>query len=129
VRGSLDALEGGREALYLASFVDDAADAGGPLTIDTLVHAQVQKKDEVRAYYRMMRRIVGQLDTTPLSIKGIGDFVIAEYMISGEQYAPLGYVPVPPDHEARLDIVDVIEMRDAKIAHVWRYDGADWPQP
>jgi hypothetical protein len=37
-------------------------------------------------------------------------------------------VPVPPDHEARLDIVDVVEMHDGKIAHVWRYDGPDWPQ-
>jgi ketosteroid isomerase-like protein len=121
IRASLDALEQNKEADYLDAFAD-------AVQIETPGHAKTQKKEDVRSYYRMMRRAIGQLDTTILSIRGIVDFVIVEYTISGEQYAPVGYVPVPPDHEARLDIVDVVEMHDGKIAHVWRYDGPDWPQ-
>ena len=31
-----------------------------------------------------------------------------------------GWVPFAPDRAVRLEIVDLIEMRDGKIAHIWR---------
>ncbi len=126
VRQTLDALEGGKEAPYLASFADD-------VVVETPLHPKTQKKDDVRAYYRLMRHAISQLDTTIVSIHGIGSYVIVEYMISGSQSAAIGYVPAPPNRQTQLDIVDVIELRDGpaprQISHVWRVDGPDWPQP
>ena len=45
-----------------------------------------------------------------------------EYSITGEQLAPIGWVPLQRDRVVRLHAVDVNEVRNAKIARVWRYD-------
>jgi hypothetical protein len=53
---------------------------------------------------------------------GVGKFAIVEYSVSGEQLGPIGWVPPKRDNVVRFEVVDVCEMRDGKIARVWRYD-------
>ncbi len=115
VHAKLDALEDRKEAAFYDAFTDDTV-------IESLTAAPVHGRDELKAYYKNLHKTIGQLDTTVANNWGIGDFVITEYTISGER---LGGGDPNADHSVRMYIVDVSEMRDGKIAHVWRYDGAD----
>lgn len=118
VREELDALEQAKEPEYLERFTDDVA-------VDSLVVPQLHGKDALKAYYRGIRHAIGQLDTAIENIWAIGSFVVVEYTISGEQVAPFGAVPTTSEHSLRLYVADVIQFQGEKIAHVWRYDGAD----
>ncbi len=116
VRGWLDALEGGNEAAYLAAATDD-------VTVETSERFQsVHGKDDLRAYFKMMRKAVGQLDTTVDNAWGIGSFVIVEYTVAGEQLGPLAWIPPQRDKVFRLDKVAIAEVSGGKISHVWKYD-------
>ena len=116
VRDSLDAFEQGKEADYLNAFTND-------VIIETLTAPPSHGKDDLRAYYRTSWRTIGQLDTTIANLWGIGSFAIVEYTISGD------VVGAAMPTSIRHYLLDVIEMREEKIAHVWRYDGADLPTP
>ncbi len=118
VHGALDALEERKEAAYYDAFTDDVA-------IDSLGAPPIHGKDELKAYYKAMHKSVGQLDTTVANNFGIGDFAVTEYTISGENIGP-GTNNPNADHSVRMYIVDVSQMRDGKIAHVWRFGGADF---
>ena len=69
-----------------------------------------------------MRASIGQLDTLVNNTLGAGAFVIVEYTISGEQQGPIGNIPFKSSQLVTLNVIDVVELRDHKIAHVWRYD-------
>jgi hypothetical protein len=121
-RAMLDALEQGKEADYVAAYAPS-------VELETLTKAKkTLKKDDIRAYYSTMRRSIGQLDTTIVSVHAVHQFVLLEYLISGEQYSAVGYTPAPADHAAWIEQAEVLEMTDNKIAHVWRYENPDWPQ-
>jgi hypothetical protein len=47
--------------------------------------------------------------------------VVVEYALNGEQIAALGWIPAGRDKVVTMQIVDVIELRDGKVAKVWRY--------
>ncbi len=111
----LDALENNMSA-YLAAMSDD-------VEVSTLERSQPARgKEDARAYYKAMHKAVGELDTSIRNAWGIGPFVIAEYFIMGEQRGSLGWIPVQHDTVLKLTVVDVMEMRERKIARVWRYD-------
>ncbi len=114
VRAQLDALEQGNEAAYLDVFTDD-------VVVDSLTSPASRGKDDMRAYYKTSRRTISQLDTTIANLWGIGPYAIVEYTISGDQ------LNAATPSSLRFFIVDVVQLRDEKIAHVWRYDGADLP--
>jgi hypothetical protein len=115
-RAPIDALEGASEAAYLASFADDAQ-------IDTPQRpTPLHGKDDLRAYFKSIRRAIGQLDTTIENAWSVGQFTIVEYSIAGEQIGPIAWIPALHDRVVRLQIVDIAELRDGKITHVWRYD-------
>lgn len=115
VRAWLDALETGSETAYLAGVTDDVeiSTAEKPLPM--------KGKRDATSYFRSMRRAIGQLDTTAQTVLGIGDFVVIEYTIGGEQLGPVDWLPLGPEHAFRLWVVDLVEMRGDKIAKVTRY--------
>jgi hypothetical protein len=53
---------------------------------------------------------------------GVGKFAIVEYSIAGEQIGPIQWIPAQRDKVVRFELVDICELRDGKIARVWRYD-------
>jgi steroid delta-isomerase-like uncharacterized protein len=115
-RAKLDALESNNEAGYLATMTDD-------IELHTLERGQPMRgKDDAKAYFRSMRKAITQLDTTIDDAWGVTTYAVVEYFIAGEQLGPLGWIPAQRDRVVRLQIVDVDEIRDGKIARVWRYD-------
>lgn len=116
VRGWLDALEAGNENAYLGAATDD-------VTVETSERFQsVHGRDDLRAYFKMLRKAVGQLDTTVDNAWGVGPYVVVEYTVAGEQLGALGWVPPQRDKVFRLDKVSIAEIAGGKISHVWKYD-------
>jgi ketosteroid isomerase-like protein len=116
---ALDALERKDLAHYVDAMTDD-------VEVYTLERAQPMRgKDDARAYFKAMHKAIGQLDTTVQNSWGVSDrteFAIVEYFIAGEQIGPLLWIPAQRDKVIRLEVVDIAEIRDGKIARVWRYD-------
>jgi hypothetical protein len=115
-RATIDALEKNDEAAYAATMTED-------VVVETLERAQPMRgREEERAYFRSMHRVIGMLDTTLDIAWGVTRYAVAEYFIAGEQIGPLGWVPLQRDNVVRLQVADVMEIRDGKVAHIWRYD-------
>ena len=115
VRTALDALEN-NEGAYLDSLTDD-------VEVHTLERTEPARgKDEARAHFKALHKAIAQLDTTMHNGWDVAQFGIVEYTIDGEQRGPLGWIPQQRDQVVRLHVVDVNEIRDGKIARVWRYD-------
>jgi ketosteroid isomerase-like protein len=115
-RATLDALEKNDEAAYVATMTDD-------VVVETLERAQPMRgREDLKAYFRAMHKAIGQLDTTLDNSLSAGRFAVAEYFVAGEQLGALGWIPAQRDKVLRLQVVDVMEIRDGKVAHVWRYD-------
>jgi ketosteroid isomerase-like protein len=122
VKTALDALESIDEPVYLDYFTDD-------IEITTLERDQpLRGKDgAVKAYFKAIHKALGGLDTTIQNRWSVSQFGIVEYAIFGEQLGAIGWVPqkLSPQkapHVVKLQVADVAEIRDGKIARVWRYD-------
>jgi len=117
VRAGIQALEDDNEAAYVGTMADD-------VEVTTLEGAEPSRgKAAARAWFRAMRGAIGHLDTLIENAWGIGPFVAVEYSISGEQRRPIGWViPARKDALIKMSVVDVVEIRDGKIARVSRYD-------
>jgi ketosteroid isomerase-like protein len=115
-RSWLDALEKKDLPRYLALMTDD-------VEIHTLERAQpVRGKEEAAALFKALHKAIGQLDTTIDNAYGISRFAVVEYFLAGEQLGSLGWLPAQPDKVLRFEVADVVEVRDGKIARVFRYD-------
>jgi ketosteroid isomerase-like protein len=115
VRTSLDALEND-ESAYVATMTDD-------VEVHALERADPARgKEAARAYFKGMHKAISQFDTTIDNGWAAGQFAIVEYTIDGEQVGPIGWIPPQRDKIVRLHVADVDEIRDGKIARVWRYD-------
>jgi hypothetical protein len=122
VKAWLQALEDGKEAAYAGSLADS-------VEIQTLERTSpLRGRDEARKYFRDVRGAVGQLDTTVNNAWTVGDYVVVEYGIDGEQIGPVKWIPllatqpVPATQLVHFDIVDICQVEDAHISKVWRYD-------
>jgi ketosteroid isomerase-like protein len=116
VRTALDALENTDENAYVDQMTEDGE-------IHSLERAEpLRGKEERRAYFHMLHKSIAQLDTTIANGWSVGPYAIVEYWIAGDQIAPIGWAPVQRDRVVRLHVVDVDEIRNGKIARVWRYD-------
>ncbi len=118
-RAWLDGLEKPDDTAYLAAMTDDV-----------LVESQhrpqpMHGKEDLKTYFKAMHRAIGELDTTVDNVLGIGKYAVVEYTINGEQVGPLVWIPAKSNRVVRLHVVDIVEIRDGKIAHVWRYDSPD----
>jgi ketosteroid isomerase-like protein len=116
VRASLDALENNDEAAYLNTMTDDVE------WVIPEVAEPLRGKAAPKGYFKNMRKALGQLDTQIDHALAAGPFVAVEYRITGEQKAPIGWVPLQKDALLALRVVDVTELRDGKIARVYRYE-------
>ena len=115
VRTALDALES-NEVAYLDALTDD-------VEIHTLERADpLRGKVQARAQFRALHKAIAQLDTTMRDGWTVAQFGIVEYTIDGEQRGPLGWIPPQRDQVVRLHVVDVNEIKEGKIARIWRYD-------
>ena len=116
-RKAVDDLEtGGDPSSYAAAFTDDAE-------VTTLERIQPMRgKEEAKAFFKAVHRSISQLDTTTDNSWGVGSYAIVEYTIDGQQVGPIGWVQPHAGNVVRLHVVDIDEMRDGKIARVWRYD-------
>src|SRR5581483_3477886 len=97
----------------LATMSDD-------VEVTTLVLSR-KGKAEARNYFRDRRKSIGNLDTSIDNIWGIGNYVVVEYHVVGEQRGPIGWVPAQKDTLIKMFTVDVMEIQNAKIARIWRY--------
>ncbi len=79
-------------------------------------------KSDAKVHYEGLHKAIGQLDTTIMGEWGVGKFAIVEYYIAGEQLGPFMWLPARRDQVIRFEVVDICEIRDGKIARVWRYD-------
>jgi predicted ester cyclase len=116
VKASLDALENNNETAYVGSMADDVE------VISSERATLMRGKGEAKAYYKTMHQSIGQLDTTVIGGWGVGQFAIVEYSIAGEQRGPIMWIPPQRDRVVRWELVDICEIKNGKIARVWRYD-------
>jgi ketosteroid isomerase-like protein len=115
-KGALDALEGHNDNGYVGAMTDD-------VEVSTVERATpLRGKADARAYYKAMHKAIGQLDTTVMGAWGVGQYAIVEYSIAGEQLGPILWIPAQRDRVVRWELVDICEIRDGKIARIWRYD-------
>jgi ketosteroid isomerase-like protein len=114
-RGWLDGLEKTDDGAYLASLTDDVQ------VVDPERPQPLRGRDDLKAYFRAMHKAIAELDTTVDEAFGVGRFAVIEYTINGEQVGALSWVPAKSNRVVRLHVVDVVETRDGKIAHVWRF--------
>lgn len=116
---ALDALERKNEAAFLSTMSDD-------VQVSTPEHARpLRGKDDVRAYFRAIHKSIALLDTTVDSSWGISRFAVVEYSVSGEQVAPIGWVPTQHDAVLRLHVVDIIEVRERLLTSISRYENLE----
>jgi ketosteroid isomerase-like protein len=116
VKAALDALENNSESGYVGAMADD-------VEVNTLERATPARgKADAKTYYKTMHKAIGQLDTTVIAAWGVGKFAIVEYSIAGEQLGPIMWIPAQRDRVVRWELVDICEIRDGKIARIWRYD-------
>ncbi len=116
VRSALAALENNSEGAYMGVMADD-------IEVHTLERAEPARgKDDQRAYFTTMHKVIAQVDTTIDNAFSVGPYAIVEYSITGEQLAPIGWVPLQRNRVVKLHVVEVDEVANAKLARIWRYD-------
>jgi ketosteroid isomerase-like protein len=115
VRAMIQALEDGQETSFLATFDDK-------LEITSLDHAEPARgKLAARQYFQTMRGSIRHLDTVIQNVWGAGSFAVVEYAITGLQQAPLPRIPFAAGRPLHTQFVDIAEIKDGRIAHIWRY--------
>jgi len=123
VRAMLKALEDNQESAFLS-----------PLASDVEVFAldrpeAVRGKDPMERLFKMMRKAIGDLDTVVQNAWGVQQFAVVEYSIAGLQLAPLGRISYVPNRLFNARLVDIAEVREGKIARIWRYDDSGALEP
>ncbi|HXX68887.1 MAG TPA: nuclear transport factor 2 family protein [Polyangiaceae bacterium] len=111
----LDAVDSIDRAAYLACLSED-------VELTTPQSPQPARGKEAAAKgFEAIHRQLAELETRIDAVWAIGDFVAVEYSITGEQTAPIGWVPLARDRVVRLQVADVAELHDGRITRVWRY--------
>lgn len=112
----LEALESENVTSFLGTMKDDVEIT----TLESLTPSR--GKAAAAAYYKMLHKAIGQLDTAIDNALAAGPFVAVEYHVVGEQKAAIGWVPAQKNTLVKLYVVDVAEIRSGAIARVWRYE-------
>lgn len=115
-RAMLDALENGDENAYVANAAED-------VEVETFGSSvPLHAKADLRTYFKAQRKSIGNLDASIDNVWTFPGFAIVEYHVVGEQRGPIGWVPSQKDTLIKLFTVEVVNVRDGKIARIWRYD-------
>jgi ketosteroid isomerase-like protein len=116
VRALLDAFENANADAYAGAMTDD-------VEVTSLASAEpLRGKAAARAYVKAMHKSIAELDVSIDNVWGVGPFVVVEYHIVGEQRGPLGVVPAQKDNLFKMYVVDVVRLREGKMAQIQRYD-------
>lgn len=80
---------------------------------------------DAKRFFGMFTKAFPDAKQAPTTLFGIEDFVIVEAVMTGTQKGPLG--PIPPTKKAvALRSLDVLQLKDGKIAKGWTYsNGAE----
>ncbi len=123
VRAMLKALEDNQESGFLSTLASD-------VEVFTLDRPEaVCGKDALERLFKTMRKAIGDLDTVVHNAWGVQQFAVVEYSIAGLQLARLGRISFVPNRLFSARLVDIVEVRDAKIARIWRYDDSGALEP
>jgi ketosteroid isomerase-like protein len=123
MRAMLQALEDNQEPAFLSALSND-------VEVFTLDRAQpVRGKNPLERLFKTLRKSIGDLDTVVQNKWGVQQFAVVEYSIAGLQVAPLGRIPFVPNRLFSTRVVDIAEVRDGKIARIWRYDDSGTLEP
>jgi ketosteroid isomerase-like protein len=116
VKAALQALEDNKEAAYLGLMTED-------VELSTLEsNSPAIGKAGPRSWFKTLREGIAYLSISLENAWGIGPYVVVEYHLVGEQRRPLGWIPLQKDKLIKLSVVDVVEIRDGKMAHITRYE-------
>jgi ketosteroid isomerase-like protein len=116
VRAAFGAFEKNDEAAYLGAMTDDVE-----VTLPERSEPS-RGKEAVGAFFEGIHKAIADLDVSIQNDCEVKQFVVLEYSLLGEQKAPIGWIPLRRESLIRMEVVDVLEMREGKIARVWRYD-------
>jgi len=123
VRAMLKALEDNQESAFLSTLASD-------VEVFTLDRPEpVRGKDPMERLFKTMRKAIGDLDTVVQNAWGVQQFAVVEYSIAGLQLARLGRISFVPNRLFNARLVDIAEMRNGKIARIWRYDDSGSLEP
>ncbi len=105
---------------------DDAA-LGALMTDDVELISQASEPDvrgrgEARQRLRGWHHAIDPLDALVDNYIPVGDLVVVEFHFVGQQRAPIGWVPLQAENVLKAYFVDVLELREGKIARVVRYE-------
>jgi hypothetical protein len=115
VRTMIQALEDDKESIFLSTMDDQ-------VEVDMLDHAEPSRgKIAARQYFQTMRSSIRHLDTVIQNAWGVGAFAVVEYAITGLQQAPLPRIPFAAGRPLHTQFVDIAEIKDGRMAHIWRY--------
>ena len=122
-RALLKALEDNQESAFLSTLASD-------VEVFTLDRAKpVRGKDALERLFKSMRKAIGDLDTVVHNAWGVQQFAVVEYSIAGLQLAPLGRIAFVPNRLFSIRLVEIAEVREGKIARIWRYDDSGALEP
>jgi predicted ester cyclase len=114
VNASWDALEDKNESGYMAPFAD-------AIEVTRMDRLGVEKgREDRRKFFRWVATGISSLAQTPLNAWGAGPYVIEEYTFTGVHSGALTSSP-PSGHALRLHYVDIDEMQNGKVVHIWTY--------
>ena len=116
MRSMVQALEDNKEAEFLSLMADDVQFC----TMDRAEPAVGKKA--ASDYFRTMRRSIRLLDTVIENAWGVQSFAVAEYAVTGLQFAPFPRVAFAEGRPLHTQFADVAEIHDGRIARIWRYD-------
>jgi steroid delta-isomerase-like uncharacterized protein len=110
-----DDLEKPAPEAYLDALSDD-------VEIRDAEHAQPSRgKADAKAWFAALHKSVGSLHSVVDNSWAMGGSVVVEYTLNGTQIAPLWFIPARPDRPVALRLLEVIELRDGKMARISRY--------
>jgi ketosteroid isomerase-like protein len=113
LRAQLRALTDDNQAAYLATLESD-------VEVTHLENEPSRGFAPASAWFRAMHDSIAYLSASVENAWGIGPIVVVEYHLVGERRVRIGRVP-EQQQLITIAVVDIVEMRQGKIARVWRY--------
>ncbi len=117
VKTLFGALESRKEADFLAAVSDD-------IEHDGLLHLDTGKgKGEAKKFFQGFTKAFPDAKFEMTKAHAIGEYAIVESTMKGTQKGPLGAIAATKKPVA-IHLVDVVRVKDGKVARVWTYQNS-----
>ena len=114
VKAAFGALEKRSEKDFVGALADD-------VEIDGFIHLQTVKgKEEGKKFFKTVTTAFPDAKIEFHAAMPIGDYVIAEYVLSGTHKGPLGDIK-PTGRKVSFSAADIVRVKGGKIARAWTY--------